>query len=284
MLVVGLIGSRPHLHELRGIARRVGAIVGIVVGDLVIVPGRQPREGGVGGLQVGIELVEGVAVAELRQGRRDADRVLAHQPGPPRLFVDVVAEMHDEIEIAVGHVAIGSEVALLVLLRRRQRRNGTARACCRRPAPCACGRSGSTHCRRGSDTSSAGRAAGPWPRRARRGPRAGVACTVPCATTRANFSSSAICQSTVTGLSGMPPPSSGRGARRVHSTTLSSRGLPEATPSVKGSEAKASGWPRTIPIGPAIAPAAREPARKRRRGSLMSGARGTGLSFDRAVR
>ena len=39
----------------------------------------------------------------------------------------------------------------------------------------------------------------------------------------------------------MPPPSSGRGARRVHSTTLSSRGLPEATPSVKGSEAKASG-------------------------------------------
>jgi hypothetical protein len=32
----------------------------------------------------------------------------------------------------------------------------------------------------------------------------------------------------------IPPPESGFGARRVHNTTLSSFGFPEATPNVKG--------------------------------------------------
>ena len=49
---------------------------------------------------------------------------------------------------------------------------------------------------------------------------------------RANPSSSATCHSTSTGAAGMPPSSSGRGARRVHRMTLFSRGQPDATPSV----------------------------------------------------
>ena len=49
---------------------------------------------------------------------------------------------------------------------------------------------------------------------------------------RANPSSSATCHSTSTGAGGMPPSSKGRGASRVHSMTLSSRGQPDATPSV----------------------------------------------------
>jgi hypothetical protein len=40
--------------------------------------------------------------------------------------------------------------------------------------------------------------------------------------------------STSTFTIGMPPPSSGRGARRVHSTTPSGSGSPDDTPSEKG--------------------------------------------------
>jgi len=118
VLIIGLVGRRPHLQEAGGIARRVGAIVGVVVGNFVVVPDRQPRRGGVGGLQVAIELVQRVAVAEFRQRRRDADFVPAHESRSPGLLVDVVAEMDDEIEVARRHVAIGREIALLVLLAR----------------------------------------------------------------------------------------------------------------------------------------------------------------------
>ena len=68
------------------------------------------------GLQIGVGFVECVAVAELGKRRRNPDAVLAHMARAPGLFVDVVTEMHDQIEIARGHVAIRGEVALLVLL------------------------------------------------------------------------------------------------------------------------------------------------------------------------
>ena len=170
VLVVGLIGGRPHLHELRGIARRVRAVVGIVVGDLVVVPDREPGEGGMGGLQVGIELVERVAVAELGQassGCRPRDGAPAWNPRTSRRCSRRDAR-RDRGRGSPCRDRRRSSPARTA--GRRRRRSGTAMACCSRLAPCACGRSGSRRCRRGSDTSSAGRAAGPWPRRARHGP------------------------------------------------------------------------------------------------------------------
>jgi hypothetical protein len=46
---------------------------------------------------------------------------------------------------------------------------------------------------------------------------------------------------TSTSSSGMPPPFSGSGANRVHSTTLAESGSPDATPSVKGSPDNSTG-------------------------------------------
>src|SRR5690606_38453406 len=64
----------------------------------------------------------------------------------------------------------------------------------------------------------------------------GVAMAVPEATTDFIASSSASSQLTSIGSLGSPPSSSsGRGARRVHSTTLVASGSPEATPKVNGS-------------------------------------------------
>lgn len=69
MLEIGLIGMRAHPHELcRGqVEIIVAAQAGVVVADLVIVPGQDPRMRAVRGLQVRIELVVRVAAAELRQ-------------------------------------------------------------------------------------------------------------------------------------------------------------------------------------------------------------------------
>src|SRR5439155_6205970 len=88
----------------------------IVVHHLVVVPDRKPGKGSVRGLQVGIALVELVAVAEFLERRRNSDAVLADVVRSPGFLIDVVAEMHDEAEIACGHVAVGGKVALLVLL------------------------------------------------------------------------------------------------------------------------------------------------------------------------
>ena len=62
----------------------------------------------------------------------------------------------------------------------------------------------------------------------------GVAVAVPLATTFVSFSSSATVQRTSTFSAGMPPPSSGFGARRVQITNPSGDGSPLATPSANG--------------------------------------------------
>ena len=61
-------------------------------------------------------------------------------------------------------------------------------------------------------------------------PSSGRAWATPRRTGLRNRSSSAISHSTETTRSGMPPPCSGSGARRVHSTMPSGSGSPEATP------------------------------------------------------
>jgi hypothetical protein len=53
-----------------------------------------------------------------------------------------------------------------------------------------------------------------------------------------NALSAAISHPTSIRAIGMPPPSSGSGARRVQRTTLSGQGSPDATPSVNGYRVK----------------------------------------------
>ena len=63
----------------------------------------------------------------------------------------------------------------------------------------------------------------------------GCAVAVPVCTMRVNASSCASSQVTSTGVYGIPPNgSSASGASRVHSTTESGSGSPDATPSVNG--------------------------------------------------
>jgi hypothetical protein len=89
---------------------------GVVVLDLVVVPGRHERVAGVGGLQVGVGLVEGVpdAVAG-KVGRLGAD-VAANQARPRAVLVDVVPEVQDHVEVLLGQVPVGGVVAALPAL------------------------------------------------------------------------------------------------------------------------------------------------------------------------
>jgi hypothetical protein len=128
VLVPGLVGRGADREKLRGVDGARRHVVGVVVGDLVVVPGHEPGKGGVRGLQMRIGLVQRIAVAERRQLRRNAAAVVPHVARAPGAFVDVVAEVHDEVQRLRRHVAVGREVALLVLLARRegeaQRRRG----------------------------------------------------------------------------------------------------------------------------------------------------------------
>ena len=62
----------------------------------------------------------------------------------------------------------------------------------------------------------------------------GRASVVPVCRIVLNAASRAISQPTSTMAGGMPPPSSGFGASRVHSTMPSGRGSPDATPIENG--------------------------------------------------
>ncbi len=92
------------------------------------------------GQQIRIALIQGVLDPVIVERLRFGEQVVAHQVLAPRLLVDVIAVVDDQIGIVFQDVPIGGEVAVLVLLARHQRqiqfrglRVGSA-------APCACGR------------------------------------------------------------------------------------------------------------------------------------------------
>ncbi|MNI12003.1 hypothetical protein D3C73_651690 [compost metagenome] len=68
-------------------------------------------------LQVGVRLVQGVAVAIARQRRGFFEVVGAHHlvgaVRPQAVFIDVVAQEQGQVRLFVGHVAIGAEIAAL---------------------------------------------------------------------------------------------------------------------------------------------------------------------------
>ena len=88
----------------------------VIVVHFMIVPGHRPGGRGVGGLQVGVRAIGLVTRAIVRQGPDFRPLVAPHQILSPGTFVDVVAQMDDEVELLVGHVPIGGVKAMLVLL------------------------------------------------------------------------------------------------------------------------------------------------------------------------
>lgn len=75
MLEERAVGGGAAFEEAR--VEILAAVVGVVVGDLVVVPGDEPGRGRVGGLQVGVRLVLRVALAG-GEHLRLRDMVLAH--------------------------------------------------------------------------------------------------------------------------------------------------------------------------------------------------------------
>ena len=117
VLVVGPVGGRAAQRGTRLALHAVlGPIVGVVVVDLVVVPGDDPGTGGMRILQVRIAPVQRMARAVVleRIGLRRA--VAAHVVAAPVRLVDVVAEEGDEVGVIGRDVPVGAEVPLLVLL------------------------------------------------------------------------------------------------------------------------------------------------------------------------
>jgi hypothetical protein len=117
VLVEGLVGGGAPLEEDVGIVERLRPPVGVVVLDLVVVPGDQRGRLGVEPLEIGIELVLSVPVAI--GGQRGCLDVVAVPPdrgsGPLHVLVDVVAEEDHDVRGLVREVPVGREVAVLVV-------------------------------------------------------------------------------------------------------------------------------------------------------------------------
>ena len=109
----------PHAAASPSASGFSGSITssGVVVLDLVVVPGRQPRAARVRRLQVRIALVQRVAGTVIREATDSrAGALVADARGRRRAgaLVDVVAEVHDEVD---------------VLLARGRRRRRSSRSC-----------------------------------------------------------------------------------------------------------------------------------------------------------
>jgi hypothetical protein len=117
VLVERLISRRaPHQEQLR-VVETLRPFVGVIFRHLVVVPRDQRRHFSMQPLQVRIEPILRIAVAISGQRRRfDLIRMAAH--GRPFLldgFVNVVAEQEHEFRIFVGEMAVGGEIAVLVV-------------------------------------------------------------------------------------------------------------------------------------------------------------------------
>ena len=117
VLEVGLVGSGTT-EEIGGVglAFAAGVVAGVVVADLVVVPGDDPGGEGVGALEGGIGFIEPVAGAVVVELDDLGAVVAADAVGGGRAFVNVVAEMDDEIEVLAREVVVGGEEAGLVVL------------------------------------------------------------------------------------------------------------------------------------------------------------------------
>jgi hypothetical protein len=120
VLKVSLVRRRPALQENRRVGEVPVQVVRVVVDHLMVVPGHEPGVGRVASLQVWIALVVRMAgaVGIEREGHAafvGADFVLF-----VAAFVDVITHKEHQVQVLRGHVAVRREVALFVMLARRQ--------------------------------------------------------------------------------------------------------------------------------------------------------------------
>ena len=121
VLVPDLVSGRPAGQECVGCDVEIAARSRVVVVHLVVVPRDDPRHQRVGGLQQRVGLVDRVPLAVLLDrlaleglAGRARPRVRGATSG---ILVDVVAEEHERVEVALLHeVAVGGVVAVLPVL------------------------------------------------------------------------------------------------------------------------------------------------------------------------
>jgi hypothetical protein len=237
VFVVRLIGRRAAKQE--DFRRRVVFLggAGVIVVDLVIVPRHDKGGRRVRGNQVAIRLVQRVSVPVIDDREDFLAVVLPNErgvaPAVGTILVDVVAGVEDEIETLVGDSAKGGEVSGLVVIAAANSETKAVDGGIRRW--CGFGPANLTDFAAGAEAIPVFAS---WLQAAHFDVH-GVTELWPCYPTpfcsmvRKPWSR-AISHPTSTLAAGMPPPSSGSGASRVHSTTPSGKGSPDATPSVKG--------------------------------------------------
>ena len=110
------VGGSPPCQEPLGVVVLLRDVGGVVVFDLVIVPGQEPRTGGVRLPEHGVALVQRVPGAIVVERVTLRCAVLAYPPLAPRQLVDVVADVQHQIGLVGDDCPIGGVVAVLVLL------------------------------------------------------------------------------------------------------------------------------------------------------------------------
>lgn len=130
MFVIGLHGGLPAQAEYLG---RRAVLIGVacpVIVHLMVIGGDDPRHGGVGGLQVGVGLVLGVAATvfikriafwpDMAAQRLEGAAVhFMHAALAVGAFVNVIAIMKDKIDRLIGDIAPGGIIPLLIMLAAR---------------------------------------------------------------------------------------------------------------------------------------------------------------------
>ena len=118
MLVPGLEGRLPaKTEDLRRSVVIVIEVAGPIITNLMIVERHEEGMGGVGGLQVGVGFVLGIAPTIIVERRDQRARMLAGRRRRVRaIFINVVAVVEDELQLLVRHVAVSGVISGLVVL------------------------------------------------------------------------------------------------------------------------------------------------------------------------
>ena len=141
VLVIGLVGRGAVGSKVwHWPAAAASGQPGVVVLDLVVVPGHQPGAGSVRSLQIWVALVQGVAGAVVVQRQQpaatrgrvrgaDGHAAFGRRTG---VFVQVIAQEQHQVQVFLRHVLVGAEVAIFPFLARgigqpQPRRPGTWR-------------------------------------------------------------------------------------------------------------------------------------------------------------
>jgi hypothetical protein len=104
-------GAAPFGVDTGGWRSTVRGEPGHVVVDLVVVERRHPRCRSMQRLEVGIAAVLGVATVVVVEGAALVGRVVGAALAAPTVFVDVVAQVHDQVEIPVDQRPVPGELA-----------------------------------------------------------------------------------------------------------------------------------------------------------------------------